>query len=141
MPRQTDFTITRLARESGVKRETIRFYEQRGLLPAPPRSAAGYRLYAREEARRVRFIKSAQALGFTLGEVGELLALRGTADCTCGMVKAHAMAKVADIERRIAALAAMKSALLDVAAGCDDAGAPLDECPILSALDTGEKHG
>lgn len=135
MDHRGNLTITRLARASGVKRETVRFYEQRGLLPAPARSASGYRLYSGDEARRIRFIRSAQALGFTLEEIGELLELRGATDGTCGMVKARATEKIADIDRRIAALAEMKRALVDIAASCDGGAASLDDCPILSALD------
>ena len=90
-----ELTMTGLARASGVKRETIRFYEQRGLLPAPHRSAAGYRLYARDDTRRVRFIKSAQTLGFSLEEIAELLTLRSAPENTCAAVKARAEAKIA----------------------------------------------
>lgn len=132
-------TITRLARASGVNRETIRFYEQRGLLPPPPRSAAGYRLYSRDEARRIRFIKRAQALGFTLEEVAALLALRATPGNACAAVKAQAEAKIVDIEARIAALRAMKRTLATIAADCVTGVATMGECPILAALDVGAK--
>jgi MerR family transcriptional regulator, copper efflux regulator len=130
-----ELTVTGLARASGVKRETIRFYEQRGLLDAPPRSAAGYRLYRCDDARRVRFIKSAQNLGFSLEEIAELLTLRSAPEKTCATVKARAEAKIADIERKITALAAMKAALTDIAASCGGGGASLSDCPILAALD------
>lgn len=69
-------TISRLAQLGGVNLETIRYYERQGLLPAPPRTAAGYRVFPPEAARRLRFIKRAQELGFSLNEIGELLALR-----------------------------------------------------------------
>lgn len=138
MDHQGNLTITKLARASGVNRETIRFYEQRGLLHPPARSASGYRLYSGEEARRIRFIRSAQALGFTLEEIGKLLELRGASDGTCAMVKARTTEKIADIDRRIAALAAMKRALVDIAASCGGDSAPLDDCPIISALDADE---
>lgn len=134
----TDLTTTQLAHASGVKRETVRFYEQRGLLPAPPRSASGYRLYPPDAKRRIQFIRSAQALGFTLDEIADLLTLRATPKSTCRMVKARAAKKIADIDRKISALTAMKAALLGIAVSCDGGTAPLSDCPILSALETGE---
>ena len=130
-----DLTIAKLARASGVNRETIRFYEARGLLAAPPRSASGYRLYALSDARRVRFIRVAQALGFTLEEIGELLTLRGSPNGTCGIVQSKAMEKIAQIDRKIKALTDMKAVLVEVASECSGGSSPIEECPILSALD------
>lgn len=138
MALRPELTITQLARASGVKRETVRFYEQRGLLPAPPRSASGYRLYPTGAQKRVQFIKSAQTLGFTLEEIADLLTLRATPDCTCKVIKSRAHEKIADIDRKISALAAMKAALAGIAEACDGGAAPLSDCPILSALDAGE---
>jgi Hg(II)-responsive transcriptional regulator len=135
-----ELTISRLARASGVKRETIRFYEQRGLLAIPPRSAAGYRLYAPEEAQRVRFIKAAQSLGFSLEEIAELLMLRAGSTGTCATVKSRAEAKIAEIERKIARLAAMKTALAEIAASCEGGSASSSACPILAALDDDARH-
>lgn len=132
-------TITGLGRASGVTRETIRFYEQRGLLLPPPRSANGYRCYSSMEARRTRFIRSAQALGFSLEQVATLLAMRASPGNACSAVKAQAEAKIADIEIRIAALNAMKKTLVAIAADCEGGGAALDECPILAALDADAK--
>ena len=138
MALRTDLTITQLARISSVKRETVRFYEQRGLLPAPPRSASGYRLYPPVAAKRVQFIKGAQTLGFSLDEIADLLTLRATPDCTCSAIKSRADEKIADIEQKISALVAMKAALAAIADSCAGGTAPLSDCPILSALDTGE---
>jgi MerR family mercuric resistance operon transcriptional regulator len=132
----TDLTIAQLAHASGVKRETVRFYEQRGLLPAPPRSASGYRLYPPDAKKRVQFI--AQALGFTLDEIADLLTLRATPKSTCSVVKSRATKKIADIDRKISALTAMKAALVGIAVSCDGGTAPLSDCPILSALESGE---
>src|SRR5215468_254077 len=100
----TNLTITQLARASGVKRETVRFYEQRGLLPEPPRNAAGYRLYPPNAKKRMRFIRTAQALGFTLEEIADLLTLRTTADCSCSVIKSRTTDKIADIDKKISNL-------------------------------------
>ena len=134
----TDLTIAALARASGVKRETIRYYEQRGLLAPPPRSAAGYRLYAPAEARRVQFIRSAQSLGFSLDEIAELLALRSKPGTTRRAIKARAAAKIADIDRKIAALGAMRAALAGIESACDGGTGSLGGCPILAALEREE---
>jgi Cu(I)-responsive transcriptional regulator len=133
-----DLTIAKFARATGVKRETIRFYEQRGLISAPPRSAAGYRLYPPAEVRKVRFIKSAQTLGFSLDEIAELLALRSAPNGTCAAVKSRTEAKIVEIDRKIAGLAGMKAALAGIAASCEGGAGSTSECPILDALDADE---
>lgn len=130
-------TVSGLAKTAGVNSETIRFYERRGLLPAPPRTAAGYRLYSPSAVERIRFIRHAKALGFTLEEIEELLSLRRAPGCTCGDVKERADRKIADIDRRIAALTAVRRTLADIAAACPGDG-PTSDCPILAALATEE---
>lgn len=123
-------TIGDVARAAGVGVETIRFYERRGLLPAPPRTAAGYRLYSPSAFERIRFIRHAKALGFTLEEIEDLLSLRRAPGCTCADVKERA-------DRKIAALTAMRRALANIAAACPGDG-PTSDCPILAALATEE---
>jgi MerR family copper efflux transcriptional regulator len=127
-------TIGRLAREAGVNLETVRYYERRGLLPRPPRSSSGYRLFPAEAPRRLRFIRRAQELGFSLGEIRELLALRVSRASTSAEVKARAEAKLADIEARIKSLKSMKKTLLKLTKVCVGCG-PIAECPILESLD------
>ena len=127
-------TTGELARRGGVNRESIRFYEREGLLPAPPRTAAGYRKFPPDSVRRVRFIKRAQDLGFTLREVKELLALRFDPGSSCGDVRRRADAKLQDIGRKIHDLRRMKEALARLAAACPGRGATGD-CPILESLD------
>ncbi len=124
--------------ESGVHLETIRFYERQKLLPKAPRTSSGYRIFAPETVQRVRFIKRAQALGFTLKEIGELLDLRVSSGTTCATVRRHAEAKVADIDEKIRQLKKMKQALAHLAESCTGRG-PLSECPILAALQTEEE--
>jgi Hg(II)-responsive transcriptional regulator len=127
-------TISRLARLGGVNLETIRYYEREGLLQKPPRTAAGYRLFPRETARRLHFIKGAQELGFSLGEIRELLALRVKPGTNREHIRARAEAKITDIEEKIRVLRAMKRALQKMTERCDGCG-PLSECPILESLD------
>lgn len=127
-------STSNLARQGGVNLETIRYYERRGLLPKPPRTPAGYRTFDPEAVRRIRFIKQAQALGFSLKEIRELLSLRLDPRRSCGDVRARAEAKLADIEEKIASLHAMKETLARFIAACSGRG-PISACPILEALD------
>ena len=127
-------TSSDVAKQGGVNLETIRYYERRGLLPKPPRTAAGYRAFDAEAVRRIRFIKQAQALGFTLKEVRELLRLRVDPRRSCSDVRARAEAKLADIEEKIRSLHAMKKTLARFIAACSGRG-PVSGCPILEALD------
>src|SRR6266852_2612960 len=115
-------TIGRLARLGGVNLETIRYYEREGLLQEPPRTPAGYRLFPRETARRLQFIKRAQELGFSLGEIRELLALRMKPGTKREHIRERAEAKLADIEQKIQTLEAMKKALRKMTNRCDGRG-------------------
>ena len=133
-PSVEKLTISRLAQLGGVNLETIRYYERQGLLPAPPRTAAGYRVFPREAARRLRFIKRAQELGFSLNEIRELLALRIKVGAKQADMRKRAEAKITDIEQKIRTLQAMKNALRQLTERCEGCG-PLSECPILESLD------
>ncbi len=130
-------TIGRLARLGGVNLETIRYYEREGLLQKPPRTPAGYRMFPSDTARRVRFIKRAQELGFSLSEIRELLALKMKPGTQRKDIRARAEAKIADIEQKIETLERMKRALRNMTERCDGCG-PLAECPILESLDPKE---
>ena len=123
-------TIGHLAREAGVNLETVRYYERRGLLPKPPRSASGYRLFPSDAARRLRFIRRAQELGFSLTEIRELLSLRISRTTTSRDIRACAEAKIADIEAKIRIFQSMKKTLRKLARVCNGC-APLAKCPIL----------
>lgn len=129
-----ELTIGELARAAGVKVATLRYYERRGLIIPPPRSPGGYRLYTPQALERVRFIKSAQALGFSLREIAELLALRHDPRGTCAQVKRRAEAKIAEIEDKIATLQEIRQELVQISARCRGQG-PLRACPILDALE------
>jgi len=127
-------TIGRLAKQAGVNLETVRFYERRGLLPRPPRSASGYRLFPADAARRLRFIRRAQGLGFSLTEIGELLSLRVSRRTTSADIRTRAEVKIVDIEAKIRSLESMKKTLRKLTRVCDGC-APVAECPILESLD------
>ena len=127
-------TIGHLAREAGVNLETVRYYERRGLLPKPPRSASGYRLFPSDAARRLRFIRRAQELGFSLKEIRELLSLRVSRTTTSLDIRTRAEAKIADVEGKIRSLESMKKTLRKLTNVCDGC-VPVAECPILESLD------
>jgi Zn(II)-responsive transcriptional regulator len=127
-------TIGWLAREAGVRVDTIRYYERRGLIPAPSRRDSGYREYTDEDLARVRFIRRAKDLGFSLVEIAELLNLKVDRRKTCADVKREAERKMAQIDQRIAELARMRNALRGLAAACRGQG-PTSECPILDSFD------
>jgi len=133
-PRQ-HFMIGRLALECGTSVDTIRYYEREGLLAPPRRARSGYRVYASDAVVRLRFIRQAKTLGFSLEEIGELLALRRDPRSTCTDVRDRARAKIADIERRIVSLDRMKGVLERLERTCPGAR-PVRECPILAALDS-----
>ncbi len=132
-----NMTIGRLAKEAGVNIETIRYYERRGLIQRPPRRESGYRQYTRETLARLRFIKRAKLLGFSLREIQEILSLRLAPETTCSDVRIRVERKIADIDERIQALQEMKKALTTLARQCSG-DAPAGECPIIEALDSTE---
>jgi MerR family mercuric resistance operon transcriptional regulator len=131
-------SIGEVARQVGVGVETVRFYERQGLLEKPPRKESGYRQYPPEAVSRIRFIKKAKEVGFSLKEIKELLSLRLDSAATCEDVRSRAEAKISDIEQKIQALQKMKQALTDLTAVCDGQGSA-SKCPILKAFDEGDE--
>ena len=129
-------TIGKLAKHGGVNIMTIRYYERRGLLPAPARTASGYRLYTDDAVRRLQFIRQAQLLGFSLTEIQDLLSLRMQPGTTCADIRMRAKEKISAVEKKIEDLERIKNALTALAAACRGKG-PTAECPILEALETG----
>jgi MerR family Zn(II)-responsive transcriptional regulator of zntA len=123
-----------LARSGQVNPETIRYYERSGLLPLPERSEAGYRLFAPAAAQRIRFIKRAQAVGFSLDEIRALLDLKYGDEATCGDVRGMVDAKISDIDQKIAALQAMRDELTVLFDDCPGGSVPTEECPILESF-------
>lgn len=133
----TGLKIGEVAERGGVNLETIRYYEREGILPKPPRLPSGYRMFPESAVSRVRFIKRAQELGFSLSEIKELLSLRIDHERDSGHVKELAQAKIADIEEKIRTLHRMKEVLTDLTDRCTGCG-PTSECPILASIDSGD---
>jgi Hg(II)-responsive transcriptional regulator len=126
-------TIGQLAEQAHVNRETVRYYERRRLLQRPSRSIAGYRVFSDDALRRLRFIRHAKMLGFSLEEIKELLALRVRSIDTCDRVRERTLIKITDIERKIGALQEMRRALGDLVSTCSRQRKT--ECPILGSLE------
>lgn len=129
----TDLTISGLARDGGVGVETVRYYQRRGLLETPP-DAGGVRRYGEADRRRLRFIRSAQTAGFTLEQIGELLALDAGQDRA--RARDLAQVRLGELDARIAALEAARGALRRLAKACGDGS--VGPCPIITAF---EGHG
>lgn len=134
---QQPLTRGEIAERAGIGFETVRYYEERGLIPEPPRSSAGYRLYDESYVRRLRFIGRAQELGFTLSEIQELLELRGGAETTCSDVKNMADEKRESVEAKMRDLKRIHDALARLSKACEGGMAPTSECPVLDAMDNG----
>lgn len=127
-------TISKVAAEAGVNVQTLRYYERRGILEEPARTASGYRQYEPEAVNRIRFIKRAQELGFTLDEAHQLLGLRVQHGAACGPVEARARENLSRVEEKIRQLSRMRGVLRDLIEACRGRQGT-EECPILEALD------
>ena len=132
-------TIGRLAKVVGVNIQTLRYYERLKLLTPAARSPSGYRVYGDEALRRLRFIKNAQALGFTLREIAELLNLRVGSKSQCGDVLQKAQIKLAQVEAKVQVLQTLARTLRSLMRSCR-VGQPTDPCPILKCLDEKERR-
>ena len=129
-------TIGGLAKAAGVGVETVRYYQRRGLLPEPARPPGEVRRYGDEDVKRLKFIRSAQAAGFTLAEIGELIALDVSDDRA--RARELAQARVAAIDEKISELREARDALAGLASDCaSKRGGP---CPILRAFDAQQKQ-
>lgn len=127
-------TMGRLARRVAVNSETIRYYEREGLLALAERLPSGYRIFPEESVQRIRFIKRAQKLGFSLHEIKELLSMRlELTGRECAEVKRMAAEKILEVDRKIQELAAIRSVLKQLEEQCPGSG-PLSGCPIVSSL-------
>lgn len=125
-------TIGALSEQTEVNIETIRYYERIGILPNPPRSAGGHRLYANEHTQRLIFIRRSRQLGFSLDQVRELLGLSHGRRMACAKVKTITEEHIADIRRKVRDLQRLERVLSGMAAQCR--GDEMADCPILEAL-------
>lgn len=130
-------TIGKVAKLADVGVETVRFYERIGLLPEPPRSSSGYRVYTTDAVALIRFVRNAKGLGFTLGEIRDLLHIRVAPNATCAEVKNKASRKIADIDQKLEELLKMRKQLEGIVGQCPGQG-PAVDCPILEKLETKE---
>ena len=135
-------TIGKLAALAGTSTDTLRYYEREGLIEPADRTESGYRLYDKDSARRIHFIKQAQHCGFTLAEIRDLLVLRNRDAACCGDVRNRAIEKKLQLEHKIKAMKSMSKALAHLIADCANEARPVGECTILAALEqvTGRAH-
>ena len=132
MKQTEDFSIGVLSKRSGVHIETIRYYEKIGVMPAPARSAGGYRVYGSDHARRLHFVRRGRELGFSLDELRNLLRLVDGHAYTCAEVNALTVEHLTDIRQKIADLRRLERVMSDMAAKCS--GDQVPGCPIIDAL-------
>lgn len=130
------FTIGQIASRTKTSADSIRFYEREGLITPAARSRAGYRLYTDEAMRRLAFVRHAQECGFALSEIRELLELRRDDRACCDDVYRVAVEKKLQLEAKIRALQTMADALAGLIETCTRDAKPLDDCPILGALES-----
>jgi MerR family mercuric resistance operon transcriptional regulator len=130
--RGSGLTIGALSKRTRVNIETIRFYERIGILPKPPRSAGGHRIYGHDELMRLGFVRRSRELGFSLDEVRGLLRLVDGGGYSCAEVKAITLDHLADIRRKIADLRRLERTLAEIAGKCR--GSKVPECPVIDAL-------
>lgn len=128
-------TIGQVSKLAGVNRETLRYYEREGIIEQPKRKDSGYRIYPQSIVKRLRFIKRAQGLGFSLKEINELMTLRNDAKVAkCSEVKQYAQDKVKTIETKLKDLKRIRKRLMELIAICDEENS-IRACPILDAFE------
>lgn len=136
----TTYKIGDVARRAKVNKETVRYYEKRGLIPKPDRRRSGYRIFTQRHIDQIRFIKRSQELGFTLNEIKELLDLRMDDNTTCSEIREEAQEKYRDVADKIEDLQRIKETLVALIDSCAGEG-PKGECPILEALEGDSEVG
>lgn len=132
----TTYKIGEVASRADVNKETVRYYEKRGLIPEPDRRRSGYRIFTQRHIDQIRFIKRAQELGFTLSEIKEL---RLDADTDRSEIREEAQKKYQDVIDKIEKLERIRKMLTELIDSCSGKGAK-EDCPILGALKGENKH-
>jgi DNA-binding transcriptional MerR regulator len=133
--RRAVLTIGKLAQKGDISTDALRYYEREGLLAPVAKTNSGYRLYDTDAVRRVRFIQHAQACGFTLVEIRDLLHLRQSDSACCQDVRQRAVEKKLQLAAKIRAMQTMSAALDHLINECAGGTQPIDDCPILAALE------
>lgn len=136
-----DMQIGELAGRSGVPPKTIRYYEEIGVMPEPPRTASGYRDYGRDAVRRLAFVRAAQSIGLTLGEIKEILAFRDRGQAPCTHVASLIERRAADLSERIGALEAMRRDLERLAKRARRAPADMHDGEFCHIIEAGRTTG
>jgi len=129
-----EFSIGQLAKQTDCKVETIHFYEKAGIMPKPPRTEGGHRIYTSSDVKRLGFIRRSRDLGFSIEQIKELLKFIDESDHYCGEVKAMAMQQSIEVQKKIDDLLRLKKALYEVVCECKGGGYSIDDCPIIDAL-------
>ena len=128
-----------VARDAGVNVETLRYYERRGILQTPARRASGYREYTNEAVGVIRFVKRAQELGFSLGEIETLVTLAAGGPASCDSARALATRKLDELDAKMRSISAMQDSLRRLVATCEMPRSERD-CPLLDALGACDGH-
>ncbi len=129
------FTISKLAKEAGVGVETIRFYERKKLLKQPSPTRSSFREYRQEDIGRIRFIKRAQEIGFTLAEVAEIVGLEENPRVRCFDLKKRVDHKLHEVEKKIEDLLQMKKSLKRLSSACEKGSASVKECKVSDCFE------
>lgn len=130
----TQFTVGKIADQAGCKVETVHYYEKTGLMPEPPRTAGGHRVYDLTHVQRLNFIRRSRDLGFSIEQIRELLTFLDEPSHYCGEVRAMAMLQARAAQEKINDLERLKSALNNMAAQCKGGQHPIDKCAIINSL-------
>ena len=131
---KNSYSVGDLATACGCKVETVRYYEKTGLMPNPPRTEGGHRIYSLEHMKRLVFIRRSRELGFTIEQVSELLCFVDEPGHSCGEVKAMAMLQARAAQEKIDNLKRLQKALNDMAVRCKGKNYKVEDCPIIDAL-------
>ena len=130
----SELTIGQLAKRSSCKVETVHYYEKIGLMPEPPRTRGGHRIYAISHLKRLNFIRRSRELGFSIEKIKGLLKFIDEPDHYCGEIKAMAMLQAREVQEKIDDLERLKVALNEMVGKCSGEGFTIDNCPIIDAL-------
>jgi len=131
---KTNYSVGDLATACGCKVETVHYYEKTKLMPEPPRTEGGHRVYSLKHLKRLAFIRRSRELGFTIKQISELLSFVDEPGHSCGEVKGMAMLQARAVQEKIDHLKRLQKALNDMAARCKGKNYKIEDCPIIDAL-------